>query len=212
MLFGHASPQRVNVALLVFAVFVGAGLPLDGAHAEPDVFAVFTGRIERQIQIDKRAFVTAQLCTQWFYKERSPTPKPPGVGTIALIAPVGDPLDDLSACRNRYPGLDAARQDATRTQSTLSLSLTFYEFALVGDRDDDRRYSIGELRDMMESFGLTFNEVLPATAHLAVLDRQFAWIQERGGLEALMAGMSVLYDRGYRLSSYDRTAIAKISE
>jgi len=182
------------------------------ARADTDIFATFTAHIERQIQTDKRAFVTAQLCTQWFYKQLSPTPKPPSASPIAFEGSGRDPLEDAAACRGRYANLDAARHDTSKTQSALSLTLTFYEFALVGDRDDDSRYNETELRDMMECFGLTFNAVLPATAHLAVLDRHFAWIQEQGGLEALMTGMSLLYDRGYRLTPHDRTAIAHISE
>ncbi|WP_447978040.1 hypothetical protein [Candidatus Nitrospira bockiana] len=199
---------------IVFGIGLVLGLLPSVTQADVDVFGAFTTHIQRQIRLDKQAFVTAQVCTQWFYKELYRKPERPQAGTVALVPrKAAGVLKDVSECRTRYPeGLDSARQDSTKTQSTLSLSLTFYELALVGDRDDDGRYNDVELRDVFESFGLPFNEVLPPSAHVAMLTRQFDGIQEHGGLEAVMTGMGLLYDRGYRLSQSDRAAIANVTE
>jgi len=191
------------------------GLPPASWSAEgPDVFRAFTAHIQRQVDVDKQLFVAAQICTELFYKEfqRPRTPRPPA-DTVAFD-PAGRPqhADDRSDCRRRYDGLDAARKDFSRTQSALSVSLTFYEFALVGDRDDDDRYSDTEIQDMMESFGMPFNEALPPGAYLKALTSQFDAIQHDLGLEALMAGMGVLYDRGYRLSRHDQAALSRVAK
>jgi hypothetical protein len=199
--------------LLALCVLSGA-LPSAAWPAEdPDVFGAFTAHIQRQVDIDKQLFVAAQVCTEWFYKEfqRPRAPRPPA-DTVAFI-PAERPLsvDERSDCLSRYNGLDAARKEFSRAQSALSVSLTFYEFALVGDRDDDDRYSDMEVQDMIESFGLPFNEVLPAAAHLTALTGQFDTIQRSLGLEALMKGMGILYDRGYRLSSHDQAALSRVA-
>jgi hypothetical protein len=179
----------------------------------PDVFRAFTAHIQRQVDIDKQQFVAAQVCTEWFYKEfqRPRAPRPPADAVTFVPAERPLSVDERSDCRRRYDGLDAARKEFSRAQSALSVSLTFYEFALVGDRDDDDRYSDTEIQDMIESFGLPFNEVLPAAAHLTALKGQFDTIQRDLGLEALMAGMGVLYDRGYRLSSHDQAALSRVA-
>jgi len=200
--------------LVVLCLASGVIAPPGSWSAEgPDVFRAFTAHIQRQVDVDKQQFVAAQVCTEWFYREfqRPRTPRPP-VDAIAF-GPAQEPgsTDDRSDCRGRYNGLDAARKEFTRAQSALSVSLTFYEFALVGDRDDDDRYSDTEIQDMMESFGLPFNEVLPPAAHLTALTGQFDAIQRDLGLEALMAGMGVLYDRGYRLSSHDQAALSRVT-
>jgi len=201
--------------LVVLGLSVGMmGLPVSWSAEGPDVFRAFTAHIQRQVDVDKQLFVAAQICTELFYKEfqRPRTPRPPA-DTVAFD-PAGRPqhADDRSDCRRRYDGLDAARKDFSRTQSALSVSLTFYEFALVGDRDDDDRYSDTEIQDMMESFGMPFNEALPPGAHLKALTSQFDAIQHDLGLEALMAGMGVLYDRGYRLSRHDQAALSRVAK
>jgi len=193
----------------VVTALPSASWPADG----PDIFRAFTAHIQRQVDVDKQQFVAAQVCTEWFYKEFQ-RPRPPRPPADAIVfAPPERPLsvDERSDCRHRYDGLDAARKDFSRAQSALSVSLTFYEFALVGDRDDDDRYSEAEIQDMIESFGLPFNEVLPAAAHLTALTGQFDTIQRSLGLEALMGGMGILYDRGYRLSSHDQAALSLVA-
>jgi hypothetical protein len=63
---------------------------------------------------------------------------------------------------------------------------------------------------MLESFGLPFNEILPPSAHLAALNAQFDMLHQSSGLEALMAGMSVLYERGYRLTVNDQASLNQV--
>jgi hypothetical protein len=197
--------------LVVFCLSSGViALPSASWPAEgPDVFRAFTAHIQRQVDVDKQQFVAAQVCTEWFYKKEFKRPRAPRPPADAIAFIPAD--DDRSDCRRHYNGLDAARKEFSRAQSALSVSLTFYEFALVGDRDDDDRYSDTEIQDMMESFGLPFNEVLPPAAHLTALTGQFDAIQRDLGLEALMAGMGVLYDRGYRLSSHDQAALSRVA-
>lgn len=183
-------------------------------HSE--VFQAFTAHIERQVEVDKRSFAEASECTQWFYRrERRPEPPPPAAqgvrwepgATRAAVRPRRAALD----CDSRYPGgLVAARKDFGRTQSTLSLSLTFYEFALVGDRDDDQQYSDLELRHIIESFGLTFNPGLPSALQVSTLNAQFDSVHEQGEFDVLMTGMGKLYDQGYRFTFRDKEALNRI--
>ncbi len=171
-----------------------------------DVFQDFTNHIERQIKQDKQYFVDAQTCTEWFYQqEKKPgQPKAEGISLPAL---------QTSDCPVRYPGgLNAAREDFSSTQSALSLSLTFYEFALVGDRNDDGRYNPDELRDMLESFGFSYDRSRPASAHVAALTSAFDGLHKTGGLERLMKSMGKLYDKGYRLTPHDRTTLDQITK
>ncbi|MER3423491.1 MAG: hypothetical protein C4293_09915 [Nitrospiraceae bacterium] len=188
--------------------------PAAGIGAGPqDVFGGFTSHIHHQVQSDKQTFVKAQTCVELFYKqlyEKPSKPKAEGISYAPSTLSENRAVD--SECRTHYPdGLESARKDFSLRQSSLSVSLTFYEFALVGDRDDDAWYSETELRDMLESFGLTFNAILPATAHLAVLTAQFDAVHRAGNLDALMAGMGILYDRGYRFTDRDRVLLDQIS-
>ncbi len=181
-----------------------------------EVFRAFTAHIERQVKVDKRVFAEASECTQWFYKQEHPKESPPpavqGVrwepgAPNAAARPRRAALD----CDARYPGgLVAAREDFSRAQSTLSLSLTFYEFALVGDRDDDERYSDLELRHIMESFGLTFNPGLPSALQVSMLNTHFDTVHKDGELEILMNGMGKLFDQGYRFTFHDKEALNRI--
>lgn len=181
-----------------------------------EVFLAFTAHIERQVVIDKRSFAEASECTQWFYKQerrkKSPPPAVQGVrwapgATNTTARPRPAALD----CESRYPGgLTAAREDFGRAQSTLSLSLTFYEFALVGDRDDDQRYSDLELRHIVESFGLTFNPGLPSALQASTLNAQFDSVHSGREFETLMTGMGKLYDQGYRFTFRDKEALNRI--
>lgn len=176
---------------------------------EDGVFGPLATHIQRQILTDKRGFVVAQFCTEWFYKQRfqkSPKPKVEGIG-FRRTGPSAESQD----CPARYPGgLEAAREDFSRTQSLLSLSLTFYEFVLVGDRNDDQQYSPAELRDILESVALPFDPAAGSAAHLGSLAAVFDKMHRTGGLESLMAGMSTLYERGYRLTGGDRSALNQV--
>jgi len=187
-------------------------VPSGIAADQDEVFGLLAGHIQKQILADKQTFAGAQACTEWFYRQqyrRPPKPKVEGIAfrpTRTTESPGGAP-----DCRTRYPGgLGAAREDFSRTQSLLSLSLTFYEFALVADRNDDQRYSTGELRDMVESFGLPFNTALTSTAHLTALQDTFDKVHSTGGMESLMTSMSTLYDKGYRLTGRDQAALNRV--
>ncbi|TAJ26833.1 MAG: hypothetical protein EPO64_05985 [Nitrospirae bacterium] len=179
------------------------------------MFGPFTAHIQKQIQSDKQVFSKAHACTEWFYKQLHKKPPRAAVEHVAYRTPlqtsrlIGEPAD----CAARYPGgLDAAREDFNRTQASLTVSLTFYEFALVGDRNDDGRYSAAELQDVLESFGLSFQTERSPAVYLATLDAEFDTIRKAGGLETLMTSMGFLYEKGYRFTSGDRAALNRVSQ
>lgn len=183
--------------------------------ADPDnVFASFTAHIQRQIQTDKTGFAQAQSCTEWFYRQQHKKPaQPPVLGVSSRLVRAADRGSaQASDCASRYPGgLDAAREDFSRTQSALSFSLTFYEFALVGDGNDDGRYSQRELQDILESFGLSFRPGDASETQVAVLTAHFDAVRKTGGLDILMTSMGLLYDKGYRFTAPDRADLNRIS-
>ena len=179
----------------------------------PDAFSALTAYVAQQIQSDKIVFVGAQRCTEWFYKQLKQKPPRSQTHTIVFTPIESDAQSDsASECRIRYPeGLESARHAFSQAQSALSISLTFYELVLVGDRDDNHRYSENELKDLLESFKLPFHEVLPATAHVDALAAQFNLARKDNTLEAVMLSMGLLYDKGYRLTPSDRTALNNVS-
>ncbi len=210
-------PAMILVSLLALTAW-GSAIALPTAVAETrgetDVFGRFTAHIGEQIQSDKRTFLDAQLCTEWFYKQRyqkPPRPEAEGVSWPArstrqrlVFAP--------AECETRYPGgLESARDDFSRRQSTLSISLTFYELALVGDRNDDQRYSAAELQDILESFGLPYDALLAPSVHLSVLNAKFDALRRAGDIEPLMASLGTLFDRGYRFTEQDMAALNRVS-
>jgi hypothetical protein len=178
-----------------------------------DVFSALTRYVARQVEMDKVIFVGAQRCTEWFYKQLKQ--KPPRAQThMITLTPIGTDgqFDSTSECRTRYPdGLESARRAFSQAQSALSISLTFYELALVGDRDDNHRYSEEELKDLLDSFKLPFHDILPAMAHVDALTAQFDLARKGNTLEAVMMSMGVLYDKGYRLTNGDRIALTTLS-
>lgn len=185
-----------------------------------DVFAQFTQHIQRQADTDKQAFATASQCMTWFYKQQRHKPAPPAVQNIAWLQPT-EPhriTDDASEqegseCRSRYPGgIDAVRTDFQRTQAFLSLSLTFYEFALVGDGDDNSAYSTHELHDILIALNLAAEPSLGADAHLRSLTSHFDALHKTRGMEALMTGMGKLYDQGYRVTTADKAHLNRVME
>lgn len=185
-------------------------LPAPASNNPEDIFGSFTFHIRQQIQVDKKVFVDANICTELFYKQLYEKPSPPKLEGVFWPGPsiAGSNGLTLADCQTRYPGgLQDAREDFSRTQSSLSLSLTFYEFALVGDQNDDERYSAGELRDILESFGLRFDSLGSPFGHLATLNATFDDLRKSGNLDHLMASMGILYDKGYRFTTQDRTAL-----
>ncbi len=184
-----------------------------------DVFAQLTQHIKRQADTDKQAFATASQCMNWFYKQQRHKPAPPAVQTIAWVMPESSALaaaeseTDGADCRTRYPnGLEGVRVDFQRTQTLLSLSLTFYEFALVGDGDDNSIYSARELHDILVALNLAAEPSLGADAHLRSLTSQFDSLHEARGMEALMTGMGKLYDQGYRVTTADKAHLNRVME
>jgi hypothetical protein len=178
-----------------------------------DVFSALTRYVARQVEMDKVVFVGAQRCTEWFYKQLKQKPPRSQTQTIAFTPVASDgQSDSTSECRTRYPdGLESARQAFSQAQSALSISLTFYELALVGDRDDNHRYSEEELKDLLGSFKLPFQDTLEATAHVNALTAQFDLARKGNTLEAVMISMGLLYDKGYRLTTGDRMALNTLS-
>ena len=92
----------------------------------------------------------------------------------------------------------------------MSLSLTFYEFALVADRNDDERYSADELQDTLESMGLPFRPGLPKAGQLSMLNMHFDTIHQQGQFDVLMSGMTALFDKGYRFTDHDKVALDRV--
>jgi hypothetical protein len=209
----HTSCKAARLFLMALALS-WMTLAGDTAGAEPpDAFSALTAYVAEQIQSDKIVFVGAQRCTEWFYKQLKQKPPRSQTHTITFT-PIDSeiPPDSASECRIRYPdGLESARHAFSQAQSALSISLTFYELVLVGDRDDNSRYSQNELKDLLESFKLPFHEVLPAAAHVDALAAQFDLARKDNTLEAVMLSMGVLYDKGYRLTTADRTALNNLS-
>ena len=88
----------------------------------------------------------------------------------------------------------------------------FYEYALVGDRNDDGRYSREELQDIFLALALTFDPGRSPNAQAASLTGRFDdWYRARN-LEHLMTGMAQLYEKGYRVSPADRTEIDRVTK
>ncbi|WP_053378328.1 hypothetical protein [Nitrospira moscoviensis] len=202
-------------AMLSLTMLVPLSLPSWVAGAEAyeanGVFDRFSRHIERQVQTDKIAFAKASGCTNWFYQQEKQKPAPPAVQSIRWDPVLQPPSRE--ECLREYPGgLEAVRQDFHRTQTSLSVSLTFYEFALVGDRDDDARYSGEELGDLFQSLALTYDPTHSVLTHAAALtDRFDAWYQSRN-LESLMNGMGQLYDKGYRVTAADRAELDRVAQ
>jgi hypothetical protein len=106
--------------------------------------------------------------------------------------------------------MDDARHDLAKTQALLSVSLTFYEFALVADRDDDAVYSPIELQDMLRSLTLSQHDEEPTERQITALTERFdSWYHSRN-MDALMQGMSDLYERGYRVTPSDRVELNRV--
>lgn len=187
------------------------------ATARADVFSALTQHVAKRVDEEKGRFHIASYCTDWYYQQLRKKPAPSPVEPISwserpppLLRPM-TAAPDASECARRYPkGLEDARLEYAQAQTSLSLSLTFYELALVADGDDDLAYNSQELADLLEAL------VLPAVAAQldagAALKAKFdTWYGERD-LEQIMNGMGRLYDHGYRLSAADRTSLNRVME
>jgi hypothetical protein len=185
----------------------GKGLQTS-AWASPgtDVYQGFTQHIAAQIGKDKREFSIADTCTAWFYKQMGQKPPRPEVEEI-LFLPLGQTEPDFG-CAKMFPeGLVQAREAFGNTQQLLSLSLTFFQVALVVDGDDNQEYSPDEIHDALESFGLPFYEGQPLGRYTRDLTGLFDNIREKVQFQFLMEGMQALMNKGYRFTGADQTAL-----
>ncbi len=203
--------QRPGVRLLAVGVFftvLMCGLfPGDSSGRENTIFRQFTQHIGRQIHRDKQAFSQANHCVSWFYKAKKTSP--PAVQGISWnTTPSSQPQVD---CLHEYPGgMDDVRADFAKTQSLLSVSLTFYEFALVADRNDDATYSPTELQDLLRSLALSYSDGAPTPTQVTALTERFDSLYHSRNMDALMQGMSDLYERGYRVTPSDRVELDRV--
>ncbi|HJT22788.1 MAG TPA: hypothetical protein VJ746_20105 [Nitrospira sp.] len=195
--------SRIVPVLVVTGIM---GSATEAAAADNTVFAQFARHIVRQVHHDKQAFGLASTCLSWFYKG-SKTPPPPAAQGIAWRpSTVLEPSKD---CPRRYPGgMDAARDDFAKTQTLLSVSLTAYEFALVADSNDDHVYNAAELQDLFASLSLDPADQSRSPSE-ALTSRFDHWYRVRN-LDELMKGMTLLYERGYRVTAGDRADLDQV--
>ena len=175
------------------------------------IFKGFTNHISQQISKDKEDFVEAENCTVWFYQQlKKKQQTRPDVEQLSFKYASQD--TDQHPCAVLYPkGIDEARSAFAQTQSSLSLSLTFYQFALVGDRDDDGEYDADELKDVFESVGVHYLEGEGAFQHLAKLNGKFDSVRQTVEFSVLTDGMQKLYQKGYRLTRADMVAFNQVT-
>ena len=176
--------------------------------SEPGIFRAFTDHISMQITKDVYDFSEAQACTEWFYRKlRKPPFVKPEVERTSIRAIDGG--SEEHRCAGQYPdGIDSARERFSQTQSTLSVSLTFYQFALLADKNDDEEYDAVELEDVLESVGVVFrvNE-----QHLPQLTQKFDSVRQTTQIEVLTDGMQQLFQKGYRLTEFDQGQMNRIT-
>ena len=182
--------------------------PGDSLGGDNGIFQQFTQHIGRQIHKDKKAFAQANTCVLWFYKAGK-LPPPPTVQGIGWNPIPSSQVE--TDCLRHYPrGMDDARDDLAKTQALLSVSLTFYQFALVADRNDDATYSPVELQDLLRSLTLSYHDEEPTPRQVVALMERFdSWYRSRN-MDALMQGMSDLYERGYRVTPSDRVELDRV--
>jgi hypothetical protein len=196
--------SRIGAGLILAVLCIpSAGWPQAGL-ATGGAFDQLTAHVRRQIASDKLFFAEADRCTNWFYRRhRSPPPAATGVSWRMS--------EEDERCLTKYPkGLDEARADFSRSQSALSLSLTFFELALVGDRNDDHRYSSLELTDLLEALEARPAPSLSPEAQTNALVARFDAVRGSGDLESIMRSLSNLFDKGYRLTPQDQAALQQV--
>jgi hypothetical protein len=203
--------QWLKVRLFATGVFltvlISALFPENSIGRDNAIFQQFTQHIGRQIHKDKQAFAQANTCVSWFYKAgKVPPPTVQGIGWHPTLSSQVE-----ADCLRHYPrGMDDARDDLAKTQALLSVSLTFYEFALVADRNDDAIYSPVELQDLLRSLTLSYHDEEPTPKQVTALMERFdSWYHSRN-MDALMQGMSDLYERGYRVTPSDRAELDRV--
>jgi hypothetical protein len=203
--------QRFDSYLLtagvLLSVLICALFPANSWGRENDIFQQFTQHIGRQIHKDKQAFAQANHCVSWFYKAKK-TPPAAAQGISWKATPLSPPALD---CSRNYPGgMDDARKDLAKTQASLSVSLTFYEFALVADQNDDALYSPAEIQDLFRSLSLSYDNGASTLKQISALTELFDNWYHRRNMDALMQGMNDLYERGYRVTPSDRVELDRV--
>jgi len=198
---------RLFAAGVVLTVLICALPPGNSLGKDNAIFQQFTQHIGRQIHKDKQAFAQASACVSWFYQlKKTPPPTVQGIGW----KPTSSSQLEVDCLRNYPSGMDDARNDLAKTQALLSVSLTFYEFALVADRNDDAIYSPVELQDLFRSLTLSYHDAEPTLKQVTALTERFdSWYRNRN-MDALMQGMSDLYERGYRVTPSDRVELDRV--
>lgn len=198
---------RLFAAGVVLTVLICALSPGNSLGGDNAIFQQFTQHIGRQIHNDKQAFAQANACVSWFYQlNKTPPPTVQGIGW----KPTSSSQLEVDCLRNYPRGMDDARNDLAKTQALLSVSLTFYEFALVADRNDDAIYSPVELQDLLRSLTLSYHDAEPTLKQVTALTERFdSWYRNRN-MDALMQGMSDLYERGYRVTPSDRVELDRV--
>ena len=204
----HARPEARLLAAGVFiTVLMCALFPGDSIGRENSIFQQFIQHIGRQIHKDKQAFAQANKCVSWFYKAKKAPP--PAVQGISWNATPSSQLE-VDCLRNYPSGIDDARDDFAKTQTLLSVSLTFYQFALVADWNDDAIYSPAELQDLFRSLSLSYDDGAPTLNQVMALTERFDSLYHNRNMDALMRGMSDLYERGYRVTPSDRVELDQV--
>ena len=203
--------QRPESHLLAAGVFLTvlmcALFPADSSGGENEIFQQFTQHIDRQIHKDKQDFAQASHCVSWFYTtNKTPLPSAQGISWNAM--PSSQTEVD---CLRHYPrGVNDARDDLAKTQALLSVSLTFYEFALVADRNDDAIYGPAEIQDLFRSLSLSYHDEDSTPNQVKALTERFDSWRHRRNMDALMRGISDLYERGYRVTPSDRVELDRV--
>ena len=175
------------------------------ADQETELFQGFRQHVQAQISKDKREFSIADVCTVWFYRHQHVKP---GSEAQQVRFSFIQQMDPTQECAKRYPrGLEAAREGFGKAQQELSLSLTFFQMALVGDGDDNQQYSEREVHDVLESFGLPFQKGEPLGRYMGDLTRLFDKIRSDIQFQFLMESMQTLMKKGYRFTGADQSAL-----
>ncbi len=207
--WSRSLPQGLRLSSFAATMCLGLGLS-GGAEANPgaDLFQGFRQHIRTQITQDRQTFSIADTCTIWFYRHQPPQSAPnPSVEAIRFTQ--AEPLDPAHECLKRFPGgLESARTDFGKAQKALSLSLTFFQMVLVGDKDDNEEYDLQETRDLLEAFGLPFFSHQPVTQYLPHLTGLFDRMRSTIEFTELMNGIQALMNKGYRLTESDQAQLS----
>ena len=197
-------PPGSGLMIGMLALSVGLGQQV-WASPGTDLFQGFLQHVHAQIIKDRQAFSIADTCTVWFYQQQHTKPKSE-VEKVRLR--LVQQIDPNHECAKRFPGgLEEARAGFGKAQQDLSLSLTFYQMVLVGDRDDNGEYDLQETRDVVEAFGMPFFSHHPVTEYLSHLTGLFDRMRAEMQFKGLMDGMQTLMNKGYRFTDADQAGL-----